>query len=61
MKQIIIEVSEDGGITIAAVGFKGTSCEQATAAMEKALGVKSKSKKMPEYYQENKTQGLQST
>lgn len=61
MRQVIIEVSPEGEIKIEASGFKGTSCEKATASIEKALGAKTKSIKKPEYYQENKTQGLQST
>lgn len=51
MKTIEIEVAATGEITIEATGFKGTACEKATAAIEAALGVKSNSKKKPEYYQ----------
>lgn len=52
-KQIIVEVSETGEITIRAVGFKGSSCQQATAALERALGKVTKDSKTPEYYQQS--------
>ena len=55
MKQIEIEVSETGEVKIEAVGFKGNSCEQATKAFEKALGVVRDKKKKPEYYQNQTT------
>ncbi|MGN6556203.1 MAG: DUF2997 domain-containing protein [Verrucomicrobiota bacterium] len=55
MKQIKVIISEDGSVEIEAVGFKGNSCERATAALEKALGVKTGGKKKPEYRQEDKT------
>jgi hypothetical protein len=54
MKTINVTVDENGGVEIEAVGFKGHSCEQATAALEKALGMKTKSIKKPEYRQEEK-------
>ena len=55
MKQILIEVDTTGAVKIEAVGFKGSSCEQATAAFEKALGTVASKKKKPEYYNENQT------
>lgn len=39
MKEIIIEVSPTGQTTITTQGFKGKACKDATAALEKALGV----------------------
>jgi hypothetical protein len=51
-KQIIIQVSPTGETTIEAVGFKGQSCERATAALEQALGLIKSKRKKPEYYQQ---------
>ena len=53
MKSIKVVVTPEGEIIIEAIGFKGRGCENATAALEKALGVKTGGKKiMPDYYQE---------
>jgi hypothetical protein len=51
-KQIIVEVSAEGEITIKAVGFKGSSCQKATAALERALGKVTKDTKTPEFFQQ---------
>ena len=49
-RTIDIIVSPKGDITIHAIGFKGADCEQATRAMEEALGVVSHRVKKPEYH-----------
>lgn len=54
MKTIKITVDEEGQIELETSGFKGKSCEQATEAMIKALGMQASSKKKPEFYQEEK-------
>jgi hypothetical protein len=56
MKSINITVNEEGQIEIEAVGFKGASCQQATDAMIKALGLPTKEIKKPEFFQEDKQQ-----
>lgn len=38
-RQIVIEIAPDGATTIEAVGFTGTACEDATRALEQALGI----------------------
>ena len=54
MKRTIeITVSPTGEVSIDAVGFKGSGCEQATKFLEEALGVASKKGKKPEYQQRN--------
>lgn len=53
MKQIKIEVSATGEVTIEAVGFKGQACEKATEAIEKAIGIAGKRTRKPDYYQGN--------
>lgn len=53
MKQIVVTVDAEGQVSIEAVGFRGQSCEKATAALEQAMGiVKSKDKKPDWYVQE---------
>jgi hypothetical protein len=54
MKSIKITIDEDASIEVEAVGFKGKACEQATAALIKALGTTVSSKKKPEYRQEER-------
>jgi hypothetical protein len=58
MKEIIIEVAPNGQVTIEAVGFKGKSCDAATAAFEDALGTVSDKKKKPEYHNDALETGL---
>ena len=50
-RTIEIIVSPMGDISIDAVGFKGTDCEQATRFLEEALGVVGQKTKKPEYHQ----------
>jgi len=42
MKTITITISPEGETTIETKGFVGTACKDATAALEKALGMKTK-------------------
>lgn len=58
-KQIIVEVSETGEVTIKAAGFKGSSCQKATAAIERALGTATKRTFTPDFYQHEQTQQSQ--
>ena len=54
MKRTIeIIVSSAGEIRIEAVGFIGTSCKEATQALEEALGTVELSQPKPEYHQTN--------
>lgn len=52
----IIEVTIDpnGGVKIAGVGFKGAACEQATRALEQALGRTVTDERTSEFYEEEK-------
>ena len=52
MKQIIVEITPEGGVVIAAKGYAGPDCEQATAALEVALGVVATRQHTPEYRQQ---------
>ena len=49
-KQVMITIAEDGDFTIEAQGYSGTSCEEATQNLEKALGKKDKRDYKPEYH-----------
>lgn len=49
-EQVVVTV-EDGKTTIETKGFKGTSCLQATAALEAALGVKTSDTPTAEMHQ----------
>jgi hypothetical protein len=54
MKRTIeITVSTTGDISIDALGFKGSGCEQATKFLEDALGIAAKKLKKPEFLQQN--------
>lgn len=60
MKRIIeVIVSPQGDITIDAIGFKGADCAQATAYLEKALGVAGQRNQKPEYQQHRETKRQQ--
>lgn len=51
MKEIVIEIAPSGEVKIEAVGFKGSSCDQATKVFEDALGVVADKKRKPEFYE----------
>lgn len=55
MKSIVVTIDEDGNTEIKAVGYRGSSCEKATAELEKALGKVGKRTKTPEYHQQAET------
>jgi hypothetical protein len=60
MKRTIeITVSTTGDISIDAIGFKGSGCEQATKFLEEALGSAAKKVKKPEYQQRNVSNSTQ--
>ena len=44
-------VSPDGGITVEAEGYTGTSCEEATRFLEEALGLPGGRSRKAEFYQ----------
>jgi hypothetical protein len=54
MKRTIeITISPTGELSIDALGFKGSGCEQATKFLEEALGMTAQKVKKPEYQQRN--------
>jgi hypothetical protein len=50
MAQVKVTIGRDGQVTVDAEGFKGKSCEEATAFIEK-LFPNGKKEHKPEYYQ----------
>lgn len=52
MKTIDVIIDEAGNPTISTSGFKGNECAAETAALEKALGAKTKDTKTPDYYKQ---------
>jgi len=52
-KSIQITIATDGATDIEAIGYKGKGCEDATRAIEEALGSVSSRRKKPEYHQLN--------
>ena len=50
-RTIEVSVAADGSISIEAVAFQGSDCEQATRFLEEALGVVSDKARKPEYHQ----------
>ena len=48
-----------GDITIDAIGFAGTDCEQATRFLEEVMGTKEKSVRKPEFYRTRQQQQKQ--
>jgi len=51
MKTISVDISETGEVKIEATGFKGKGCKEATAAIEKAIGVVKATQTKPEFSQ----------
>ncbi len=46
---ITISISPTGDVTIQTQGFRGSTCENATQALEAALGVTQTRRRTPEY------------
>ena len=54
MKEIIIDVSDDGEIQIETRGFKGKSCLAESEFLKDLLGKETSRQLTPAYYQEEK-------
>lgn len=54
MKTIDVNIDPNGNPTIETSGFSGGECATETAALEKALGAKTKDTKTPEFYRQTK-------
>ncbi|HPC67682.1 MAG TPA: DUF2997 domain-containing protein [Syntrophorhabdaceae bacterium] len=56
MKEIIIDISDDGEISIETRGFKGKACLEESQFIKDLLGQELSSRLTPAYYETNKTQ-----
>lgn len=54
MKEIIIDVSDDGEVRIETRGFKGKSCVAESEFLKEVLGKETARQLTPAYYQEGK-------
>jgi hypothetical protein len=54
MKEIIIDVSDDGEVRIETRGFKGKSCLAESEFLKNVLGKETSRQLTPAYYQEEK-------
>lgn len=52
MKEVFIDVDQDGGIKVEAKGFSGKECKDLTEGLEQALGQVEDVKLKPEYRQQ---------
>ncbi|EFK08854.1 conserved hypothetical protein [delta proteobacterium NaphS2] len=55
MKEIIVEIKNDGEIKIETRGFKGKSCVTESEFLKKLLGRETARTLTPAYFQENQT------
>ena len=53
MKTIEITISPTGETKIQTRGFAGASCQQATAELERALGIRTADQRTAEYYKQS--------
>jgi hypothetical protein len=58
-KTIEITFSPDGQFTVQAHGFRGTTCQQATKALEDTLGEVQERRRTTEYFQTETTKSQQ--
>ncbi len=57
--EIILDFAPDGEVKMEGKGFQGKGCDEAMGHFEKALGVVSKRKNKPEYFQGVRTDAKQ--
>jgi hypothetical protein len=55
-QRIDVWISPEGAITIDAVGYTGSSCEEATAFLEQALGTVGRRQRGRDYYRRSTRQ-----
>lgn len=49
-KRITVRVKPDGKVEVSVDGLKGSSCSDATKAIEKALGATTSDKRTPDFF-----------
>jgi hypothetical protein len=55
-ERIDIWISPEGAITLDAVGYTGSSCEEATRFLEESLGTVGRKQRTRDYYRRQKNQ-----
>ena len=55
MKEIIVDISNEGEIKLETRGFKGKACIEESSFIKDLLGKETEKQLTPAYYQENKT------
>ena len=55
-ERIDVWISPEGAITIDAVGYTGSSCEEATRFLEEALGTVGRKQRTRDYYRRQNNQ-----
>ena len=59
-QSIVVWISPEGHVTIDAVGYSGSSCEEATAFLESELGSVGRKQRTRDYYRKSQvTNSLQ--
>ncbi len=58
-QRIEVWVSPEGAITVAAHGYTGNSCEEATRFLEEQLGTLGRRQRTRDYYRKNRNQNTQ--
>ena len=55
-ERIDVWISPEGAITIDAIGYTGSSCEEATRFLETSLGTVGRKQRSRDYYRKNTSQ-----
>jgi hypothetical protein len=55
-ERIDVWISPEGAITLDAVGYTGTTCEEATRFLEESLGIVGRKQRTRDYYRRQKNQ-----
>jgi hypothetical protein len=55
-ERIDVWISPEGAITLDAVGYTGSTCEEATRFLEESLGTVGRKQRTRDYYRRQKTQ-----
>jgi len=55
-ERIDVWISPEGAITLDAVGYTGSTCEEATRFLEESLGIVGRKQRTRDYYRRQKNQ-----
>jgi hypothetical protein len=51
VEEVVVEIDENGDVSVEVNGVKGSTCEELTRSLEEALGKVTKSTRKQEYFQ----------